>query len=270
MFSLFLNIRIRFIAILQRKKGSWLFANYLFVVPPFLQRVYSNDSYITSTRVEKLSLRTASCWNVSLKEYLLPNQETNATIDHYTILTISMPANWSIKVSRETYAAYSGNSYITYFTTCENLIFQPHGYLQQSGHTPLLKRLKKCHTERFLRSSTCSIGTINVLHQEYRKTSVSMKPKSILPLNHLNSICALQLHNPEDHRECFTRGNFMPLLTFSDITSYLLSIRSISHCVLIHKIRHTDEEFSDFDQTKSSFFVPFFLKCSPWLPFRNS
>ena len=96
---------------------------------------------------------------------------------------------------------------------CKDLIFQSHGYFEQPRCTPLFKRLKQCHTKGLLRSSTWSMGTINILHQECRKRRFRMKRKSILPLKHPNSICALHLHNPEKDRECLTRGNFMPLPT---------------------------------------------------------
>ena len=97
---------------------------------------------------------------------------------------------------------------------CVDLISQPGPYFPQPGYTPLLKRQKNCHTGRFLRPSTLSIGTINDLHQKCRKKRFSMTPKSIILLNYLNSTCALQLHNPEEHHDCLTKGNFTPLPTF--------------------------------------------------------
>ena len=47
------------------EKGSSLLANFLFVVLPFLQCVYSNISYKTSTQVQKPSMTISTYWNVS-------------------------------------------------------------------------------------------------------------------------------------------------------------------------------------------------------------
>ena len=159
-----------------------------------------------------------------------------------------MPANWTIKVSRVTYAAYPWNCYITFFTTVWGLNISASWIFPTTWSHTTFEETEKMSYEMLApilnlvnRYDQCLAPRMSKKALQH-EAKINTSPKS--PKLDLCLRPALSQKPPLISHQRKT----LCLCPHSQISRRLLLIWSIWHCVIIHKINHPNGDFPEFSE----------------------